>query len=114
MMIKFFFPGGPAGIAFDGLDTTKTFPSGAATDAGNVSHVIPTAHPVFAIEASAWNHTREFTSATGSDAAQAPTLRVAKLLALTALDVLRDPELLQRIREDFKASRSTSAPAKTQ
>jgi hypothetical protein len=38
----------------------------------------------------------------GSQEAQFYTLRAAKALAMTALDVIFKPELLQRIREDFK------------
>ena len=38
----------------------------------------------------------------GSQEAQFYTLRTAKALAMTALDVIFKPELLERIREDFK------------
>ncbi|KAF3831758.1 hypothetical protein GH733_000570 [Mirounga leonina] len=38
----------------------------------------------------------------GSQEAQFYTLRTAKALAMTALDVIFKPELLQRIKEDFK------------
>ncbi|XP_047413459.1 xaa-Arg dipeptidase isoform X2 [Sciurus carolinensis] len=39
----------------------------------------------------------------GSQEAQFYTLRTAKALAMTALDVIFKPELLERIREDFKS-----------
>lgn len=96
----------PAGIVFEGSDPMQESPTGASTDAGNASHAVPTAHPVYAIEATARNHTREFCEATGSDAAQAPTLCVAQALALTAMDVLRDSELLRKVTEEFKALRA--------
>lgn len=38
----------------------------------------------------------------GSQGAQFYTLCAAKALAITALDVIFKPELLERIREDFK------------
>lgn len=38
----------------------------------------------------------------GSQEAQFYTLRTAKALAMTALDVIFKPELLERIKEDFK------------
>lgn len=38
----------------------------------------------------------------GSQEAQFYTLRTAKALAMTALDVIFKPELLEKIREDFK------------
>lgn len=39
----------------------------------------------------------------GSQEAQLYTLRTAKALAMTALDVIFKPELLERIREEFKS-----------
>ena len=38
---------------------------GAATDMGNVSYVVPSIHPLFYIGANVFNHTREFTEASG-------------------------------------------------
>lgn len=43
-----------------------------------------------------------FLNLLGSQEAQFYTLRTAKALAMTALDVIFKPELLERIREDFK------------
>ena len=37
-----------------------------STDMGNVSHVVPSIHPMFYIGTKAVNHTREFTVATGN------------------------------------------------
>lgn len=39
----------------------------------------------------------------GSQAAQWYTLRTAKALAMTALDVIFEPELLEGIRKEFKS-----------
>lgn len=39
----------------------------------------------------------------GSQAAQLYTLRTAKALAMTALDVIFKPELLEGIRKEFKS-----------
>ncbi len=57
-----------------------------STDMGNVSHVVPTAHPKLAIGAQA-PHSRAFAAAAASPAADAAVLDGAKVLALTALDV---------------------------
>nr|KAF6462291.1 hypothetical protein HJG59_011327 [Molossus molossus] len=77
--------------------------SSGSTDFGNVSFVVPGIHPYFYIGSDALNHTEEYTEAAGSQEAQFYTLRTAKALAMTALDVIFKPELLERIREDFKS-----------
>ncbi len=38
----------------------------ASTDMGNVSHVVPSIHPMFYIGSTAVNHTRPFTEAAGN------------------------------------------------
>ncbi|KAE8278029.1 Peptidase M20 domain-containing protein 2 Aminoacylase-1-like protein 2 [Larimichthys crocea] len=72
-----------------------------STDFGNVSFVVPGIHPYFYIGSKALNHTEEYTVASGDDRAQFFTLRTAKALAMTALDVLLNPELLQRVKQEF-------------
>ncbi|XP_063078701.1 peptidase M20 domain-containing protein 2-like [Engraulis encrasicolus] len=75
--------------------------SEGSTDFGNVSHVVPGIHPNFYIGSEALNHTKEYTVAAGAEAAQFYTLRTAKALAMTALDVLFCPELMQSIKTEF-------------
>ncbi|XP_035534966.1 peptidase M20 domain-containing protein 2-like [Morone saxatilis] len=72
-----------------------------STDFGNVTFVVPGIHPYFYIGSNALNHTAEYTVAAGDDRAQFFTLRTAKALAMTALDVLLLPELLQRVKQEF-------------
>ncbi|OBS72276.1 hypothetical protein A6R68_13148 [Neotoma lepida] len=74
-----------------------------STDFGNVSFVVPGIHPYFYIGTDALNHTEQYTEAAGSQEAQLYALRTAKALAMTALDVIFKPELLERIREEFKS-----------
>jgi len=74
-----------------------------STDMGNVSYVVPSIHPVYGIPAEAGNHTSLFSDAAGADEAHAATLVVAKALALTALDLISDPELLGRAKASFTA-----------
>ncbi|XP_077536400.1 peptidase M20 domain-containing protein 2-like [Haemaphysalis longicornis] len=83
-------------------------PAGASTDCGNVSHRIPTVHPMFGLGDTAaargpMNHTREFTDWAGAAESQAPTLRAAKIMALTILDLFTDPEILRQAKEEFSA-----------
>lgn len=72
-----------------------------STDFGNVSFVVPGIHPYFYIGSKALNHTEEYAVASGDDRAQFFALRTAKALAMTALDVLLRPELLQRVKQEF-------------
>ncbi|XP_013848137.1 peptidase M20 domain-containing protein 2 [Sus scrofa] len=89
------------GIDFISEDAVFNGPSGS-TDFGNVTFVVPGIHPYFYIGSQALNHTEQYTEAAGSQEAQFYTLRTAKALAMTALDVIFKPELLEKIREDFK------------
>ncbi|MBZ3874395.1 Peptidase M20 domain-containing protein 2 [Sciurus carolinensis] len=90
------------GIEFISEDAMLNGPSGS-TDFGNVTFVVPGIHSYFYIGSNTLNHTEEYTEAAGSQEAQFYTLRTAKALAMTALDVIFKPELLERIREDFKS-----------
>ncbi|XP_021096380.1 peptidase M20 domain-containing protein 2 isoform X3 [Heterocephalus glaber] len=89
------------GIEFISEDAMLNGPSGS-TDFGNVTFVVPGIHPYFYIGSEALNHTEQYTEAAGSQEAQFYALRVAKALAMTALDVIFKPGLLERIREDFR------------
>ncbi|XP_025099822.1 peptidase M20 domain-containing protein 2-like [Pomacea canaliculata] len=73
-----------------------------STDMGNVSHVVPSIHPMYSVGRNALNHTREFTEASGDIAAQPNTLNQGKALAMTAIDVFTSPGLLQAIKDDFR------------
>ncbi|CAG10477.1 unnamed protein product, partial [Tetraodon nigroviridis] len=73
-----------------------------STDFGNVSYIIPGIHPFFYIGTDAFNHTEEYTKAAGAEKAQSFTLRTAKALAMTAVDVVCNPDLLMQVREDFR------------
>uniref|UniRef100_UPI0037E97B0C peptidase M20 domain-containing protein 2-like n=1 Tax=Semicossyphus pulcher TaxID=241346 RepID=UPI0037E97B0C len=76
-----------------------------STDFGNVTFVVPGIHPYFYIGSKALNHTEEYTVAAGDDRAQFFTLRTAKALAMTALDVLLRPELLQKVKQEFSEAK---------
>ncbi|XP_028843345.1 peptidase M20 domain-containing protein 2-like [Denticeps clupeoides] len=76
-----------------------------STDFGNVSFIVPGIHPYFYIGSDALNHTAEYTAAAGAEQAQMYTLRTSKALAMTALDVLLDPELLKKVREEFRQAK---------
>ncbi|XP_046560563.1 xaa-Arg dipeptidase-like [Haliotis rubra] len=74
-----------------------------STDMGNVSHVVPSIHPLYYVGVDGClNHTREFTTASGAPEAQPLTLEISKALAMTAVDVYTSPEMLTDIQTDFR------------
>lgn len=80
-------------------------PGAGSTDFGNVSQILPAAHGYFKVTDSARAHTPEFAEATCSEQGLAGMVIGAKALALTALDVINDPDLLQRAWSEFEAGR---------
>lgn len=78
-----------------------------STDMGNVSHVVPSIHPLYSIgDGSQINHTREFTAVSNTPDAHSKTLTAAKAMAMTAIDILNTPGLLEQIKEAFTKTRS--------
>jgi amidohydrolase len=79
-------------------------------DMGNVSKAVPSLHPFFAlVPAGLASHTREFAQATITEAGEAGLLRSVQALAMTGLDVLSDPDLLHRAREEHTRSGRSKA-----
>lgn len=96
------------GRAFFPLDK---IPQGFAgsTDMGNVSHRVPSIHPMFAVApADIIIHNPEFTRWAASDQGDAAVIDGAKALALTALDLMADGTTLDRVRSDFAATAELS------
>ncbi len=78
----------------------KVFPLGSS-DVGNVSQVIPVIQPMIRIsETPVAGHSIEKREACRSETGFRSIALGAKALALTAMDLILDPELLGRIKED--------------
>ena len=76
-----------------------------STDMGDVSQVIPSIHPYVSIGPKALSgHTVEFREAALSERGLAAMVAAAKAMALTAYDVLSQPELMTRARRDFNGA----------
>jgi len=74
-----------------------------ATDMGNVSQIVPSLHGFFAIaEKGTSLHTPEFAAVAASEAGINGMLDAAKALAMIAVDLLADPALLAKAREEFE------------
>jgi len=75
-----------------------------STDFGNVSQVLPGAHGYFRVSTGEVGaHTIEMAEASKSEEGLAGMVVGAKALALTALDLIEDPDLLARARAEFAA-----------
>jgi amidohydrolase len=83
-----------------------------STDMGNVSKLLPGIHPTIAIApADVPGHSPQFAEYAASEAGQRALVEAAKALAMTAVDVLTDDDLLRRMREEFERTRSAAAPS---
>ncbi|KAK3701459.1 hypothetical protein QZH41_014542, partial [Actinostola sp. cb2023] len=91
------------GIKFLSQEEEANLPMGS-TDMGNVSYTVPSIHPMYGIDTTAPNHSHGFTAAAATDAAHEKTLIAAKALAMTAIDVMSNPDTLKLIKEQFKES----------
>jgi amidohydrolase len=78
-----------------------------STDAGNVSHVVPTVHGYIKIGSSNLvPHTDEFREAARSAQGDEALIRSSKALALTGIRIVTDKTLLPAIQADFQSSLS--------
>ena len=75
---------------------------GASTDFGNVSQALPAYYLRFAVsQEPVPGHSTQMTEAAKSALAHDNAIATAKVLALTACDLLTNPALLEAAREDF-------------
>lgn len=76
--------------------------STGSLDMGNVSYVVPAIHPYIKICDEEYAcHTHEFREAAMSEQAREALILGAKAMALTGYEVLTNPALLQKIKEEF-------------
>jgi len=77
-----------------------------STDGGNISQVVPTIHPYIKIGGSELvAHTNEFREAARSPKGDEALITGAKALALIALKLVTEPELLRTIKNEFIESK---------
>jgi hypothetical protein len=76
-----------------------------STDWGNVSYVVPSVETAFPIVAGrcTW-HSQDVVDAAESELGYGNTFLVAKAMALTALDIIDQPETLAAIKAEFTDS----------
>ncbi len=77
-----------------------------SSDIGNLSQIVPTIHPNIKIgEGLSGIHTGEFRDAAVSPSGDRGLLKGAKLLAMTAYDIIVSPEKLAEVKSDFRKKR---------
>jgi amidohydrolase len=82
--------------------TETTSPSVGSSDVGNVSQVVPTIQPMVKIAPEGTPlHSRDFAAAAASPQAREGLLAAAKVMAMTASDLIADPALLARVKHEF-------------
>ncbi|HUO93979.1 MAG TPA: M20 family metallopeptidase [Rhizomicrobium sp.] len=92
----------------------KEIPAGFAgsTDMGNVSHRVPSIHPMLAVApAGVIIHNAEFATWAQSPQGDKGVIDGATAMAQTALDLMMDPSLLQSAKKDFEATADLSKAA---
>ncbi|HTQ13545.1 MAG TPA: M20 family metallopeptidase [Rhizomicrobium sp.] len=92
----------------------KEIPPGFAgsTDMGNVSHRVPSIHPMLAVApAGVIIHNAEFARWAASEKGDDAVIDGAKALALTALELMADSRLLETAKADFQATADVSRAA---
>jgi metal-dependent amidase/aminoacylase/carboxypeptidase family protein len=80
------------------LEELAPWQDAGSTDMANISHTLPAIHPTIQIADGVVWHTRDFAEAANTPRAYQAMLLAGKVLALTALDLLTDPELLRRAK----------------
>ena len=81
-----------------------------STDAGNISYVVPTAHPYIKIGPDDLvAHTAEFREAAKSELGDAALITGAKALAAAGHRLLSDAELLHKVTKEFERSLAAKA-----
>ena len=75
-----------------------------SSDVGNVSTLVPTIHPMVAIAPiEILAHSPEFAEAAASEDGNRGLLDGAKAMAMTVVDLIAQPEIMARVKEEFFA-----------
>jgi amidohydrolase len=96
------------------FDALADLPPGRAgsTDMGNVSHRVPSIHPLLAVAPPEVPiHNPEFARWASSQKGDEAVIDGAKALALTALDLMCDRSVLDAVKADFEATSDQSRKA---
>ena len=74
-----------------------------STDMGNVSQLVPSIHPFVAIAKKEISiHSTQFALAAASEVGIKGMLDATKALAMTVVDLVANPEILTKVKEEFR------------
>jgi len=74
-----------------------------SSDIGNVSQLVPSIHPLVAIAPpEVVTHSPQFAAAAISEAGTRGLLDAAKAMAMTVVDLVANPEIVTRVKEEFR------------
>lgn len=92
-----------------GHKVERTEDTHASTDFGNVSQIVPTAYALFGIcgEEVGW-HSTGVAAATRTERGHEVLVAAAKTLAMSAIDLLGDPDLVAKAKREHKAAVGSS------
>ncbi len=102
-----------ANMALLGIEETPPDPKRGmgSSDMGNVSTVVPALHPSVAIAPQGTpSHSLIFAEYSRSEAGHEGLVQAARLMAMTVIDLLEQPELLARAQEEFRAGEVAAPP----
>ena len=94
------------GLEFTGDEDLLTTSVGS-TDTGNVSHIVPCILPTYSIGTDASYQSEAFAEVCGTESAHKASIVASKALALTALEVMSKPELMEEIKNVSRADSPT-------
>jgi amidohydrolase len=78
-----------------------------STDMGNVSHLVPSIHPMIAVSPpNVPIHTVEFERFAGGPAGDSAVVDAARAMAGTVIDLWADPDVLAAVKAEFAAARA--------
>ncbi|MCV0403740.1 MAG: amidohydrolase [Chloroflexi bacterium] len=84
-------------LGTEGIEEDPVDPNAGSTDMANVSHEVPTIHPYLSIAPSGTpGHSHEFADAAGGPDGDAMLPRAIRILAATAVELIEQPELVER------------------
>jgi amidohydrolase len=76
-----------------------------STDMGDISHLVPSIHPYLAIAPeNVAGHTLEFRKYCISESGKSAMLDAAKAMAMTAIDLLINPDLLEKAKDELASA----------
>jgi amidohydrolase len=86
------------------VENPDPFERMGSTDMGDISHIVPSIHPYLGIAPqNIAGHTLEFKEFVNSEAGKSAMLDAAKAMAMTVVDLLLSPQLLETARSELKS-----------